>query len=1039
MKKRTLEFPLATLLLAVMGIWYVTTGRAPEVRDRVVVVQAGGEQVDGVDSEADLAAVKGEEAEPVAERGQAAPQAALEVGGVRAGRAGWWRAPKNSTWAVGRVERPEGTPADETLWVTAQGSRFSEHQDSRDTHTVIAEPDGSFRVAFSGRTHSKGRLWVRGRYCYMDEPLWVHLEDLKEEVVLKPKLGGRLLVKVLPPRVVAFGDGVLDGVSVEAVRGSFPTQTKLKGWAREEGEFEIGGLASGVAHRVLGHSELYADGEVRGISVEAGDTLNVDVPLALGATVAGTVSDANGALLEGARVYHISADQAGQRIPFLKANPESERLTHAGRFELTGVPPGERVLVVEADGFLEANHELGNLRDGERRLAVDVRLDAGRSVGGVILWPDGSPAVGADVRLAQKSDMMGMEVGRIMGEIQAGPDGSFKFPALGDGTCEVTASSLHPDDRPKSGSKLSKLKARRIPRWMARVEDVAPGSHQLALTLTSGNVISGKVADDAGEPIKAFRVTATPEASGFMSAGSMKPVREKFKVEDGEFALQGVQVGRWEVRVTATGYGDSDRQKVSIPGTNNLRFVLARTGVVTGIVRAPDGSGAADARVMAMHGENKTIGVDTDGEGKFIAGNLEPGWVEISASAEGYSGSETQRFQITSAAKREGIVLALKPGAVIVAELHRDMEDRAGRQISLSGPTRRRLETNSAGSVRFDGLDAGQYTVSLAPTGARGGRGRGDWVMRMANSKKADVEVREGEEAFVVLGAPSATAVKVSGTVTRGEEALASALVVAAPEKGDDDLTSAVRADDQGHYELVLDHPGDWRFQVGSSQRELVVFSEVVPGGDNVVINFSLPEGRIEGRVSGPGGRPEEGLRVTLTGGTAPSTGPGEGRGRPSPFAGRSSTTNSDGEYSFKDLAPGDYLIRAGGASGWGFGQAQQSAKLGRVLIDVKVEYADQVQRIDLPLPAAGEITGTVQDSQGGAVSGARIQVIDEAGHNLSNFGNVRSGTDGSFSYKGVGPGTYSVHAEGDTSSPVKQIKMYEGGQESLLLVLKSS
>ena len=353
MKKRTLEFPLATLLLAVMGIWYVTTGRAPEGRDRVVVVQAGGEQVDGVDSEADLAAVKGGEAEPVAERGQAAPQAALEVGGVRAGRAGWWRAPKNSTWAVGRVERPEGTPADETLWVTAQGSRFSEHQDSRDTHTVIAEPDGSFRVAFSGRTHSKGRLWVRGRYCYMDEPLWVHLEDLKEEVVLKPKLGGRLLVKVLPPRIVAFGDGVLDGVSVEAVRGRFPAQTKLKGWAREEGEFEIGGLASGVAHRVLGHSVLYADGEVHGISVEAGDTLNVDVPLALGATVAGTVSDSNGALLEGARVYHISADQAGQRIPFLKANPEFERLTHAGRFELTGVPPGERILVVEADGFLE--------------------------------------------------------------------------------------------------------------------------------------------------------------------------------------------------------------------------------------------------------------------------------------------------------------------------------------------------------------------------------------------------------------------------------------------------------------------------------------------------------------------------------------------------------------------------------------------------------------------------------------------------------------------------------------------------------------
>ena len=69
---------------------------------------------------------------------------------------------------------------------------------------------------------------------------------------------------------------------------------------------------------------------------------------------------------------------------------------------------------------------------------------------------------------------------------------------------------------------------------------------------------------------------------------------------------------------------------------------------------------------------------------------------------------------------------------------------------------------------------------------------------------------------------------------------------------------------------------------------------------------------------------------------------------------------------------------------------------------------------------------------------GARIQVKDEKGHNLSNFGNVRSGTDGSFTYQGVGPGSYSVHAQGDTSSPVKQVKMYEGGQATVLLILKS-
>mgnify|MGYP002526868824 FL=1 len=109
-----------------------------------------------------------------------------------------------------------------------------------------------------------------------------------------------------------------------------------------------------------------------------------------------------------------------------------------------------------------------------------------------------------------------------------------------------------------------------------------------------------------------------------------------------------------------------------------------------------------------------------------------------------------------------------------------------------------------------------------------------------------------------------------------------------------------------------------------------------------------------------------------------------------------------------------------------------------RVLFRSEVEYADQVQRLDIPLPQAGEILGSVQDAQGAPVSGARIQVKDEQGHNLSNFSNVRSGTDGSFTYRGVGPGSYSVHAQGDTSSPVKQIKMYEGGQETVLLILKS-
>jgi len=1027
--KRSLKWLMLALLLVVGGVWYVASRPTPGTLQPLGVVQAGDQSLGNVGrKDVDLAALPTEQLESEVQRDQAEVQAAMDVGGISAGRAGWWRAPRDSTWAVGRVELPEGTPSDETLWVTAEGSRFSEHRDSRDTHTVIAGPDGSFRVAFSSRTHSKGKLWVRGRYCYMDEPLWVQLADLDEEVVLKPKLGGRLLVKVLPPRAVAFGDGVLEGVSVEAGRGSFPVRTSIQGWDREQGQFEIGGVEPGMAYTIVAHSERYADGEVNGISVDEGDILDVDVPLSLGATVAGIVTDASGVPIEGARVYHISAEQAAQRIPFLTPAVDFEVLTHAGRFELNGVPAGERTLVVEAEGFLEKTEELGDLHDGERRLSINLRLDAGRHVAGTVLWPDGTPAVGADIRLAQKDDFMGMEMGRIKGEAQVGPDGGFYFSALGEGPCELTASSLHPSDRPAPGSKLSRLKAKRIPRWMARAEGILPGTQQITLTLSSGAVLTGKVIDDAGEAVTAFRVTASPETTGFMSAASMKPVRKKFKDKGGEFALQGVQVGRWEVRVSATGYGDSERQKVTIPGTDELRFVVPRTSSISGTVRAPDGSGVGDARVVVQHGENKSTGVDCSAGGEFLAADLEPGWIEISATAEGYSSSETQKFQIASASKREGLVLALRPGAVIAVQLHQGLENRSGRRISLSGPSRKNEETDSSGTVRFTGLEAGAYTVSLAPDFSGSGIGRGDWVLRAANSKKAEVEVLQGEEVLVVLGEPSPTAITVSGTVTRGGDPLASAIVLAEPKDGDDNQSAGVRADDLGRYEMILDHPGDWRFQVGETQRELVVFQETVSSGDNVELHFALPEGRIEGRITGTGGRPEEGVRVMLSAGT--------GEGRPAGFAGRFSSTTADGEYKFKDLQPGTYIVRAGGSDGLRFGD--ESVEYGRVMKEIEVEYADQVQRVDIALPQAGQIVGQVQDAQGAPVSGARIQVIDEGGQNLSNFNRVRSGTDGSFTYPGVGPGSYSVTAHGDTQSEVQKIKMYEGGQETVLLILRA-
>ena len=76
-----------------------------------------------------------------------------------------------------------------------------------------------------------------------------------------------------------------------------------------------------------------------------------------------------------------------------------------------------------------------------------------------------------------------------------------------------------------------------------------------------------------------------------------------------------------------------------------------------------------------------------------------------------------------------------------------------------------------------------------------------------------------------------------------------------------------------------------------------------------------------------------------------------------------------------------------------------------------------------------------------GSVSGARVRVTDEDGRRLSQWNNVRSGADGSFTYDGVGSGTYLVSAigefEGETlEAGERKVKVYEGGVGEVLLTL---
>jgi len=555
MTKRSLTGVLALVSMALLAGLWLALGGLGGVQEADALVASGLDPAQAIrpasgNDPVTLAAIP----EDTGDRGlrEDVIEASIDtVEGVSAARRGWWRAPKGAIWVHGRVELPVGTPLDEELWVMAEGSKFRERADGGRTHWARVENDGTFRVAFSSKT-IKGQLELVGRYLYLDERFWINARKQVEEgeVLLEPVLGGRVVARVLPPRAVAMEYDVFKGVEVKAVRGGFMGATLCDGWLLEPGEYELGGLEPETQFEIIAISPRFADGRTEEVEVEAGGTTYIDVSLAMGAHLAGVVLDSEGNPVNDATVEVLSASQMAQRIPFMKLTPKGESTTANGKFDIVGVPPGAMTLLVEAEGFLDREVDLGDLTDNMERTTLTIQMDRGKVMSGVVKWPDGAYAEGAKVLVAQGSDFRGMEMERVVGEVVLGPDGGFEFGGLLESECNVTATAIHPDDMPDMSSKLSRMKMKRIPRWTARLEEVSPGARNLTLTLTSGSVLSGKVVDDVGKPVKIFKVTASPAGDNMISMSSMKPVKGRFKDDRGEFHLQGVEAGEWEVRVS---------------------------------------------------------------------------------------------------------------------------------------------------------------------------------------------------------------------------------------------------------------------------------------------------------------------------------------------------------------------------------------------------------------------------------------------------------------------------------------------------------
>ncbi len=881
----------------------------------------------------------------------------------------------------GRLVLPRGAAHENTLSVVALGASLVENLQpgtpwpgdrTWDQHEVLAraqvEKDGAFRLelpaAVLDAEGTEVRFDVDGRFLYLSEPVAFDSTS-SAAVVLEPELGGAIRGRLKLPRGTSEKPSSVrvGGLGMSNFGGGMSRVVKVD----ETLEFELRALQPGLKFMLSAAPDIYPCTTLEeGVTVEAGRVVDTRIELTRGATVRGQVVDTEGAPLADVEVW-------GDPGSSFTSNPAAgrARTDEDGRFELRGLVGREQVLNAQHEEFLDGESEALALAEGKTIEDVSIVLDAGLELSGTIHWPDGEAAVGARLTVLpvdpSGSSWRLFEKARSEdGSGRTARDGSFLVGGLIPGAYGLFAELAPRDGAPESAP------------WTVRLESVEAGSTDLALTLAAPVTYSGSAVDDAGVAVDTFLVSAERANWPTWVDGSSKTVEETFPDAAGRFELDGLDAGEWTIHVRAHGHLRTEDRQVVVPGVDAEPFTLVRTARIEGVVLDPNGLPVAGAEVHAIaHATRGHTGVEeTDEEGRYVLESVGPGPIALRARSEDWAPSLEDTFDVTSGEQRDPWTLHLTQGAKLEGIVFdSDGSPDAERTIAIQsteGGEYYEAISDAGGRFVAEHVAPGSYQVIATPDyealAASGSDGDPDLGDLFAEMRMTMVTVVADETIEIVLGAPPRAPVLVHGRVLRGGEPVPRAGVLVLAESGS--LLESMRADsagDDGTFEVKVDEPGDYTFVIMASFHDgnQVDFQVSLPEVERYELDLVLPEGSITGHVRHADGsipeagsmwiRREDGIS-DLSNLMSQSIGPLEDGGR----------------FEITTLHPGTYAITAvGGGSGM------------TTVHGVVVSADGSAPEVELVLPEAGTIEGTVVDETGAGVHDATVFLRDGDGRTL--------------------------------------------------------
>ena len=710
----------------------------------------------------------------------------------------------------------------------------------------------------------------------------------------------------------------------------------------------------------------------------AGKDPNTPPPKATGDTTTATASAPTGRLptfrdddprgslrLEGIVIDENDQGVAGARVAINAWPPMIVETDTDGSFAFDGLIARDyRVEATAGKGYAGP----ARLRLTEKAEPLTLRLRPGGVLEVVVTERDGGkPIAGAEVELRAALAWSGV----------TGADGTVLLEGVGEtwAPLAVSAKGFAPAAVMASTSG----------------DPASPG--RIAVLLSRGAAVSGKVVDDAGKPVAGARVAAALATEPFPV---IHPRRDGVLTgADGTFLLPALAAGTYRLSASDGTHADATSGPITVDGKHarkGIELVMVAGGVVRGTVT--DGAGqpvaAADVRVVAQGhvAWRPRRQAFTGADGRFAIAGLPRRGVEIVAWHP--TGASAIALADLAAKPEHDVALVLDVTGAITgtivdaagepvgdAQVFADPVDTGGTADLAVWQVRGYQEavSDAGGAFRFAGLPAGSYRVRASrPAAPEHALWQGDGVIAKPGGPPVRIVVAAdgGVTGKVVLpdGKPPAVF-----TIEVG----ASHPIPVASKDG------SFRADAAAG-KLVVRVAGP-----GFVPRR--VEATVEPGKVADLGTITVEAGRsVSGRVLDASGAPVP--RAQVAAGMILS---GDGTQlyiESESILAKTTSTDDDGRYVLSGFGPHNISIVAGKE---GAGRA----------LSVTVPRGGDSAVVDLVLQAVGGAAGqVVRDGQPLADT---VVIANPIGAVGSNFF-VVTGPDGSFAFDALSPGDYFIY-----------------------------